>query len=697
MLDEILKVHQSGQLEEAEQRYREWLAFNPDDPEALHLLAIVRRQRDDLAEALELAQRAADLVPERANYQLTLAGLYLHARLFDRAREGFATALRLNPNLPGAALGVAQIALLQGDLDGTREALAKAERMAPEHPQVLAQKAGLAQARGEHDEAVKLYIDAAKRNPADPAIQANLARSFAALGKTAFAEQALRNAVALKPNYTVARIALGQLLLKEQRLDEALAEFEQVLAERPDHALALAGRGDIRRAQGNLAAAVDDYRQAHAAAPGVDSIAAALVQTLASTGQSDEAQSTLAAALQQLPRSAELRKLDLAFAVRADDERYLAACRAWHEADPTSVRAQERLATVLELRGRYDEADAVARAALARDSRAGFARLILARSALREGRPEDAQEQLNRVPESVLAPARRVERAQLRGLARDRLGDFEGAVDAWLGGQRLQKNLAPLVTLPDVAGIGATLANAAKLDNDIAPTFLFGLPGAGAESLVTLLRRQGLRVLGDRFGRRMRSDAIATGEFAAMAKSLDRVDVVEAFRDHYLAGLAAIDETVRPTLVDWLPFLDLRAAALIAAAFPNARLLLVDRDPRDALLTWLALGTPQALGLNDATAAADWLARARAHAQAARERFDASRVMAIASADLSDPTALSARLLPFLGIASNETAAAAPTDVLSGLAGLPTRLPDGRWRDYAGVLGTAFARFETIH
>lgn len=134
MLEEILKVHQSGQLDEAEQRYREWLAFNPDDPEALHMLAILRRQRDDLAEALTLAQKAVDLVPERANYQLTLAGLYLHAREFDAAVQGFESALRINPNLCGAALGLAQIARWRGDLDGAQTALARAERIDPDHP-----------------------------------------------------------------------------------------------------------------------------------------------------------------------------------------------------------------------------------------------------------------------------------------------------------------------------------------------------------------------------------------------------------------------------------------------------------------------------------------------------------------------------------------------------------------------------------
>lgn len=697
MLEEIFKIHQAGQLDEAEQRYREWLTFNPDDPEALHLLAILRRQRDDLPEAIGLARKAVDLVPDRANYQLTLAGLWLHAREYDRAREGFTTALRVNPNLPGAALGIAQVALLQQDLPAAQDALAKAERMAPEHPQVFAQKAGLARARGDHDTAVKLYLEAAKRNPNDPGFQANLAQSFAALGKTAFAEQALRNAVQLKPNYTVARVALAQLLLKERRVDEAQAEFEHILGEQPAHPLALAGRGDIHRVKGDLAAALEDYRQAHAGAPTVSSIAKARVETLLATGAGDEARAVLADALQRTPASAMLRHLDLALAIREPGDRYLTACRAWVEADPASMEAQERLAYALELRGDYDEANALCREVLARNSRAGFARLILARSALREDRPEDAHEQLNRVPDATLSQARRIERAQLRGLTRDRLGDYAGAVDAWLNTHRIQQNLAPLTLMPDPAKLDADLpaSPAATADSSPAPTFLIGLPGAGTESLVALLRKLDIRVLSDRFGQRMRGDALATGEFATMANQLaGDPGQADAFRDRYLAGLAAIDQAIDASLVDWLPYADLRAVALILAAFPNARFILVERDPRDALLTWLALGTPQSLRFESAEKAGEWMARAHAHLDVARIRIGPERLLILPSAELDSPTAIPSRLSSFLTVAPATESPAALDGLRLGRGGLSTTVPDGRWSDYAAPLAPALTHLD---
>lgn len=690
MLEDILKLHQAGQLEEAETRYRDWLAFNPDDPEALHLLAILRRQREDVGEALELAGRAVDLVPERANYQLTLAGLLLHARQFGRAREGFATAQRLNPELPGAALGLAQIALMTGDLAGAAEALGKAERLVPGHPQLLALKGGLAQARGQHEAAAKLLLEAAQRNPNDALVQMQLGLSLAATGKAGFAEQALANALRLRPGYTAAEVALGQLLMREKRPAEALARFEAVLAREPGHALALAGRADLHRAAGDHGAALADYRQAHAAAPALPGIAEALVSGLLVAGDADEARTVLDAALAASPRAPGLRRLTLAIAGGETGDALLDACRAWHEADPASLEAAERLATQLEVRRDFAAADALARQTLERDSRAGFARLVLARSALREGRPEDAQEQLNRVPEAGLPAQRRAERASLRGLARDALEDFQGAVEAWLTGHRLQPSLAPLVQPPATASLD--MPPPAAPGEGPTPTFLLGLPGAGSESVVALLRATGATVLADRFGPRVRPDPLASGTWIAQAAGLaDDSSLAGRFRDDYLAGLAAADLALSPGLVDWLPFVDVRQVALLQAAFPAARFIAVQRDLRDCLLTWLALGSPQALALADPLRAADWLAAAGSHLAAARGQVPGARWLTVPGGELADPAALAGRLLPFLGLPA-APAKALPDSVTRGIGDLPTLLPEGRWRAYAGTLEAAFAR-----
>ena len=294
--------------------------------------------------------------------------------------------------------------------------------------------------------------------------------------------------------------------------------------------------------------------------------------------------------------------------------------------------------------------------------------------------------------EATLPPPVRADCAVLRGLARDALGDHAGAVDAWLSANTTRPGLAQLSPLADAGTLAAALPPPATRAGDAspAPVFVVGLPGSGVQMLIALLRHHGARVLGDRFGRRMRGDALSTGEFIALSKRLgENGKAADTFRDKYLGALEAAQVELAPGVVDWLPFLDVRMAAMIQAAFPAARIIAVERDLRDSLLSWLALGTPQALAIADAKAGGEWLAQADAHWRAARTRFAPEQLCIVRSGELADPGALVPRLQAWLGLDAVDTQGPAIID--RGRGGLPVSLPDGRWQAYADVLAPGFA------
>ena len=58
LLQEAVALHQSGQLEAAETSYRRVLKHNSREPDALHLLGVVRGQRGDAREGETLIKRA---------------------------------------------------------------------------------------------------------------------------------------------------------------------------------------------------------------------------------------------------------------------------------------------------------------------------------------------------------------------------------------------------------------------------------------------------------------------------------------------------------------------------------------------------------------------------------------------------------------------------------------------------------------
>ncbi|MBC7782235.1 MAG: tetratricopeptide repeat protein [Burkholderiales bacterium] len=115
----VAGIHQQlGQLEVAESELRAVLAIRPDYPPAANDLACLLLTRGaNIKEAAALARSAVAQVPTSAAFQDTLARVHLAEQQPDAARNGFEQALRLNPELLDARIGLAQLLQQKGDND----------------------------------------------------------------------------------------------------------------------------------------------------------------------------------------------------------------------------------------------------------------------------------------------------------------------------------------------------------------------------------------------------------------------------------------------------------------------------------------------------------------------------------------------------------------------------------------------------
>ena len=92
-----IKLHQQGQIEEAEAAYRQILAAEPDHAGALHLLGVIRQQQGRHEEALELIGRAISVNPLRPSTTTTTARPCSRSERLAEAAESFSGPWRLAP------------------------------------------------------------------------------------------------------------------------------------------------------------------------------------------------------------------------------------------------------------------------------------------------------------------------------------------------------------------------------------------------------------------------------------------------------------------------------------------------------------------------------------------------------------------------------------------------------------------------
>lgn len=220
--------HQRGKLQEAEALYRQVLAIQPGNFDALHLCGVLMHQRGDAAEALKLIARAlktnARSAAAHSNYGTVLAAVERH----DEALKSYERAIALKPDFAGAL----------NNRGNTLRALKRAQDAVESFERAVA-------LRPDYAEAIN-----------------NRGNALFDLGRNEDALASYDQALALQPDYTDALVNRGQCLVKLDRHDEALASFDRALAINPRHVAALKERGHLLRDRGQSGEALDCYDRA---------------------------------------------------------------------------------------------------------------------------------------------------------------------------------------------------------------------------------------------------------------------------------------------------------------------------------------------------------------------------------------------------------------------------------------------------
>jgi len=265
-----------------------WIASSPDEQQTLKRAAANEaarvRQAPEDSEALyrlglaylKLGEPAKAVPPLRALVKKNLAAVdatVLLARALrlsgevDEARSLLDAAIA---SLPGESALRSERGLLArwlNDNDGAIDAYRKAVELAPKDAELRFNLGEALHKRGKLDPAIASYREALNLNPELAAAQVNLGKALADKGLYVDAKDVLTAAARKTLTDPEAHYNLAVLLMREDNVQLAIAEYERALAIDPRHALAHNNLGVALDGIGNHQRASEEFRKAIATDP----------------------------------------------------------------------------------------------------------------------------------------------------------------------------------------------------------------------------------------------------------------------------------------------------------------------------------------------------------------------------------------------------------------------------------------------
>ncbi len=288
-LDRALKLHQQGNLSEAERLYKEVLANDAHSADAWHLLGLIEHARGEFDAALEHIGRAIQLDNAQASFHNHLGEVFRsldklpEAEACCRKAVGLDSRYAIGHNTLGAILAE------QGKLEEAAISYRQAITLKPDFVQAQLNLGLALQSLGERDAAIAAFRQALALDPGLAQAHHHLGTLLHAQARWDEAIACYRRALALQSDLAAAHCNLGSVLKEQGHLAEAVECFLRALSCDPDLAEAHFNLGVIHQNQGHAEQAIDCYQSAIRAKPDYAEAISNLGTVLKSQGKLDEA------------------------------------------------------------------------------------------------------------------------------------------------------------------------------------------------------------------------------------------------------------------------------------------------------------------------------------------------------------------------------------------------------------------------
>ena len=255
-----LKLHQDGQLDQAEALYRQILETVPEQPDVLNLLGLVAHAKGAQDEACRLFMQAIRAKPTEASFYYNLAFSFKLSGKPKEALENFRKVTELDPKIKETYNEIALLLQQEGDIDSARKNWQYAISLDASFAEA---KANLSMSYREENifKATEMLERLVLEFPSEAIIFYYLTRIYIQRNLWENAWKSAVKAKELAPMSDEVRVLLGQLSCHDRQFENAKIYFAKAELLNPNNIIALMSLADIYSREGNFEEAEPRYKR----------------------------------------------------------------------------------------------------------------------------------------------------------------------------------------------------------------------------------------------------------------------------------------------------------------------------------------------------------------------------------------------------------------------------------------------------
>jgi predicted O-linked N-acetylglucosamine transferase (SPINDLY family) len=252
----------AGNLDTSLEVCTQILQAQPDNPDALHLTALIYAKRSNFDKGIEYLEKAIAAAPDNVELHNNLGNIYKAAQKFEQAQVQYDKALAIDANSFTAYYNIGTLREVQGKIKEAIEAYEKSLSINNDFALGHYNLANLFNAAGDLERAVSHYQKAVALDPNFAEANANLGTTQLQLNRLEEAIESYKKALKEQPNSPDLLNNLAIILTHSGKLDEAVKTFEEALKLKPDFTEALNNLGLLLRDTGKIKEGMQLFKKA---------------------------------------------------------------------------------------------------------------------------------------------------------------------------------------------------------------------------------------------------------------------------------------------------------------------------------------------------------------------------------------------------------------------------------------------------